>query len=320
MALKRIIVTGANGFIGRALCRELVERGHAVTGLVRRPGGCVRGVTEWVHAGQDFAGLEVKWLGGDQPDCVIHLAARVHVMRDTAVDPLASYRAANVDGMLHVARAAHARGAGRLVLLSSIKALGDADRGHPLDEREPARPDDPYGQSKLEAEHALRAFARDSGLQTVIVRPPLVYGPEVCANFLQLMNAIARGVPLPLGAVRARRSFVFLGNLIDALLHCTTGAQADGHTFHVTDGYDPTVAELVHMLAKELRVQSRMISVPPGWLRLGGRILGRSAQVERLVGEFRLDSSHIHRVLGWQPPYTIEHGLRETAAWYRSTH
>ncbi|WP_374192406.1 UDP-glucose 4-epimerase family protein [Trinickia acidisoli] len=318
--MKTLVVTGANGFVGRALCATLVARGHAVTGLVRRSGGCVEGVSEWVHSASDFEGLESAWLGTARADCVIHLAARVHVMRDTAIDPLASYRAANVDGMLRVARAAHANGARRLLLLSSIKALGDADRGHPLGEGEPPMPDDPYGQSKLEAERALREFARESGLECVIVRPPLVYGPGVRANFLQLMSAIARGIPLPLGAVGARRSFVFVGNLVDALLHCAIDERAAGETFHVTDGYDPTVTELARMLAVQLRAPARLIPVRSSWLRLAGRILGRSAQVERLVGELQLDGSHIRRVLGWQPPYTVEDGLRETTAWYRSTH
>jgi UDP-glucose 4-epimerase len=241
-------------------------------------------------------------------------------MHETSADPLAAYRGTNVDGALRVAAAARRMGARRFVFVSSIKAVGEAGAGRPIKETDAAEPADPYGISKLEAERALLDYGRESGLEIVIVRPPLVYGPGVRANFLQLMSAIAKGVPLPLGAITARRSLVFVDNLADALVHCTTDPRAAGQIFHVTDGRDLSVAELARALARQLHVPARLIPVPVGMLRLAGRVTGRSAQIDRLIGELRLDSSHLCECLGWYPPHTVEHGLLETAAWYRSTH
>lgn len=317
---QRVLVTGANGFVGRAVCRALLQRGDSVVGLVRRAQTTVEGVREWLFDANDFEGMDARWPLAMQCDAVVHLAARVHVMQDTLADPLAAYRATNVEGALRVARAARRAGAHRFVFVSSVKAVGEGSDGRPLTETDPAAPSDPYGISKLEAERALLAYGRESGLEIVIVRPPLVYGPGVRANFLQLMNAIARGIPLPLGAIAARRSLVFVDNLADALVHCTTDPRAIGETFHVTDGRDLSVAELARLLAMQLHVPARLVPVPVGVLRLAGRLTGRSAQIDRLIGELRLDSSHLRERLGWYPPHTVEHGLLETAAWYRSTH
>jgi UDP-glucose 4-epimerase len=241
-------------------------------------------------------------------------------MGDKAVDPLSAYRATNVTGALRVADAARRAGARRFVFVSSIKAACETSDGRPISHVDTPRPSDPYGISKLDAEHALLEFGREFGMEIVIVRPPLVYGPNVRANFLQLMNAIAKGIPLPLGAVTARRSLVFVENLADALVHCAIDPRAAGETFHVSDGHDLSVPELARALATYLHAPVRLVSVPSGVLRLAGRLTGRSAQVERLIGELVLDSSHICERLGWCPPYTVEHGLLETAAWYRSTH
>ncbi|MFM0662210.1 UDP-glucose 4-epimerase family protein [Paraburkholderia sediminicola] len=317
---QNVLVTGANGFVGKAASLALRQRGDAVVGLVRRPGGLGEGVREWVVDHDDFQGLDFAWLESVRCDSVIHLAARVHLLDDTATDPLAVYRSTNVTGTLRVAAAARRAGARRFVFVSSIKAVGEASIGRPITEADEPAPTDPYGISKLEAERALIEYGRESGLEIVIVRPPLVYGPGVRANFLQLMSAIAKGIPLPLGSIAARRSLVFVDNLADALVHCTTDPRAAGETFHVTDGRDLSVSELARALAKQLHVPGRLIPVPVGLLRLAGRLTGRSALIDRLVGELRLDSSHICERLGWYPPHTVEHGLFETAAWYRSTH
>ncbi|WP_413658170.1 UDP-glucose 4-epimerase family protein [Paraburkholderia phenoliruptrix] len=317
---QRVLVTGANGFVGKAVSRALLQRGDTVAGLVRRAHTAEEGVREWHFDAADFQGIEERWPTDMQCDAVIHLAARVHVMRDTIADPPTAYRATNVSGALRVAAAARRAGARRFVFVSSIKAVGESSTGRPIAETDEPAPTDPYGISKLEAERALTEYGRSSGMEIVIVRPPLVYGPGVRANFLQLMSAVARGIPLPLGAIEARRSLVFVDNLADALVHCATDPRAAGETFHVTDGRDLSVSELARALAMQLHAPARLVPVPVGVLRLAGRVTGRSAAVDRLVGELRLDSSHICERLGWYPPHTVEHGLLETAAWYRATH
>ncbi|TKC91770.1 SDR family oxidoreductase [Trinickia terrae] len=318
--MSRVLITGANGFVGQALCRALVRQGHAVTGLARHAGGCIEGVSEWVQQSQDFIGLDAAWRSGLTVDSVVHLAARVHVMDDRAADPLAAFRATNVDGALRVAQAAQRNGAARFVFVSSIKAVAEADSGRALREDDPPQPQDPYGHSKLEAEQALIRFGEASGLDVVIVRPPLVYGPGVRANFLRLMEAIAKGRPLPLGSISARRSLVYVDNLADALLRCAIDPRAAHGRFHVADGDDPTVTELARALGEHLQRPARLVPLSAGLLRMAGRLTGRSAQVERLVGDLRVDISRIRAVLGWQPPYSVDEGLAATARWYRSTH
>lgn len=317
---RRVLVTGANGFVGQALCRALLERGDDVTGLVRRSHNAPVGVREWVFDGPHFDGLDTSWPEDMCCDTVIHLAARVHVMHDDSENPLAAFRATNVDGSLRVALAAKQAGARRFVFVSSIKAVAEQDNGRPLRESDIPAPQDPYGVSKLEAERALMAYGLKSGLEIVIVRPPLVYGPNVRANFLQLMRAVVAGIPLPLGSVSSRRSMVFVDNLADALVHCSTDSRAAGQIFHVSDGRDLTVAELVRELSRQLHVPIRLLPVPVSLLRLVGGIIGRSAQVDRLIGELRLDTTQVRQTLGWYPPHTVEQALLETAIWYRATH
>ncbi|KVT83597.1 NAD-dependent dehydratase [Burkholderia ubonensis] len=313
-----IVITGANGFVGRSLARALERRGLDVTGVVRQPQSKFVG-REWVFDQPDFDGIAEHWPNWAKCEAVVHLAARVHVMKDHAVDPLDAYRQTNVCGTLRVAEAAARAGASRFVYVSSIKAIGESSAGiAPLSERDEPKPLDPYGISKLEAEIALREFGCRSGLEIVVVRPPLVYGPGVRANFLSLMDAVAKGKPLPVGAISARRSLIFVENLADALAHCVLDAPAAGETFHVADSRDPSVAELVRLIGRALDVQPRLIPVPVSWLRAAGRLTGRMAQIERIAGELRIDTTHISNVLGWTPPFDLEAGLRQTAVWYRS--
>jgi UDP-glucose 4-epimerase len=318
--MSHIVVSGANGFVGRALCRALLDAGHRVTGLVRRAGGCVDGVTEWIDAGTDYTGLAQAWPADLRPDCIVHLAARVHVMNDKAADPDATFRATNVEGTLRLAAAARQNGVARFVFVSSIKAVAEQDGGRPLREDDPPRPEDAYGRSKRVAEETLTRLGIETGLDVVVVRPPLVYGPQVRANFLRLMDAVWRGLPLPLGAVQARRSMVYVGNLADALVRCATDPRAARQCFHVADSGALTVAELARSLARHLGKPSRMLPVPANWLRTAGRLTGRSAQVDRLIGSMQVDTSRIRQTLGWQPPFSTDEGLSATADWYRSTH
>lgn len=250
----------------------------------------------------------------------MHLAARAHVMRDEAADPNAAFRATNVEGALRVAHAARHHGVQRFVFVSSVEALAESDAGRTLREDDSPAPQDPYGRSKLAAEQALWRYGEESGLDVVIVRPPLVYGPQVRANFLRLMDAIWKGLPLPLGLVSARRSVVYVENLADALMHCATDPRAAHQCFHVADAGAPTVAELARSLGRHLQKGARLLPVPPAWLRCAGRLTGRSAHIDRLVGALQLDTTRIHALLDWQLPYSTDEGLAETARWYRSRH
>ncbi|MDR9238248.1 N-acetyl-alpha-D-glucosaminyl-diphospho-ditrans,octacis-undecaprenol 4-epimerase [Burkholderia multivorans] len=314
-----IVVTGASGFVGRVLCRLLIERGHRVTGVVRRRGTVPAGGNECVYTGQEFSDIGTHWpVEAGTVECVVHLAARVHVMKDSAADPAAAFRAMNVDGTLRVAKAAQQHGVRRIVFASSIKAVADTDAGQPLSEDGPVRPEGAYGRSKHDAEALLREFGDSVGLETVIVRPPLVYGPDVRANFLRMMDAVARGIPLPLGSISARRSIVYVENLADALLRCATDPRAAGQCFHVADDDALSVTELLRLVGDAVGKPARLLPVPPAALRAIGRLTGRSAAIERLTGSLQLDTSRIKRVLEWQPPYTTRQGIEATAAWYRS--
>ncbi|WP_175656136.1 UDP-glucose 4-epimerase family protein [Burkholderia ambifaria] len=316
--MMRLVITGANGFVGRAVCRRALDAGHTVTALVRRPGACIDGVREWVHGSADWEGLDAAWPADLVADCVIHLAARVHVMRDDSPDPDAAFDATNVAGTLRLAEAARKYGVRRIVYASSIKAVGESDGGAPLSESWPADPQDAYGRSKLRAEQQLARFGTSAGLDVVIVRPPLVYGPHVTANFLRMMDAVARGMPLPLGSISARRSIVYVDNLADALLQCATDPRAAGECFHVADDDAPSVTGLLRLVGDALGKPARLLPVPTAALRALGKLTGRSATIDRLTGSLQLDTGRIKRVLGWQPPYTTRQGLDATAAWYRS--
>ncbi|MBN3789901.1 SDR family oxidoreductase [Burkholderia sp. Ac-20353] len=318
--MSHIVVSGANGFVGRALCRLALERGHQVTALVRRPGGCVPGVREWVHAAADFDGIDAAWPAGLRADCVVHLAARVHVMRDEAADPQAAFDATNVAGTLRLAGAARAHGASRFVFASSVKAIAEVDEGVPLAEDVPPRPQDPYGRSKLKAERALAELRAANGLDVVIVRPPLVYGPGVRANFLQMMNAVSRRLPLPLGAVDARRSIVFVDNLADALLRCAVDPLAANGCFHVADDDTLSVSAMLRAIGRALGKRAVLVPVPVAVLCAAGALAGRADQIDRLTRSLQLDTSHLKDVLAWQPPYTTEQGLARTAAWFNARH
>ncbi|KND60134.1 UDP-glucose 4-epimerase [Candidatus Burkholderia verschuerenii] len=309
---EQIAVTGANGFVGRAALRALRDASMQAVAVVRTSASAdpraevvrVRSLDDITPA--TFAGCE----------SVIHLAARVHVMNDAARDPLAEFRATNADATLKTAEAAREAGATRFVFVSSIKALGDADSGRPLKETDARNPPDPYGISKAEAEVMLQAFGARTGMEIVIARPPLVYGPEVRANFLSLMRAIARGMPLPIGAIDARRSMVYVDNLASALVECATHPRAANQLFHITDGEDPGVAELARRLGHHLQRPARLLPVPVGVLKTLGSLTGKSAQIERLTGSLQVDSSHIRDVLGWRPSFSLDSGLAATAAWY----
>jgi nucleoside-diphosphate-sugar epimerase len=311
-----VLVTGASGFVGRALCAHLVAHGVGVRAAVRD-----------AAAGFDLPGCTTASIGDIGPqtawrqaldgvDAVAHLAARVHVMRDGSPDPPAAYQRVNVEGTVCLARAAAAAGVRRLLFLSSVKVNGESST-RPLTETDGPAPEDPYGRSKWAAEQALAGVAKETGLQHVVLRPPLIYGPGVKANFLRLMRAVARGWPLPLGALDNRRSLLYLGNLVDAIRVCLEHPDVIGRTYFVSDGEDLSTPDLVRRLAVALGVRARMSRVPPALLGLLGAICGKRAAVDRLTGSLQIDCSALRQDTGWRPPFTVDQGLAETARWFR---
>lgn len=315
--MSHILVTGASGFIGRQLCEELLRRGHRVRAAVRAPCrlpegaepvtvGAIDGWTYWSAALRDI-------------DTVIHLAARAHVMKDKSADPLAEFLKVNLLGTANLAQQAAAAGIRRLVYVSSVKVNGEQTRnGQSFSEQDMAAPRDAYGISKWQAEQALRNISRMTGLEVVIVRPPLVYGPGVKGNFFRLMAAIDRGVPLPLSGAHNLRSMVYAGNLADALIACASHPAAAGRAYLVSDGEDVSTAKLAEAIARALGRSSSSFYFPPGLLRAAATVLGRKEQADRLFASLQVSDHKIRRELGWAPPYSMEQGLRATADWYRT--
>jgi nucleoside-diphosphate-sugar epimerase len=315
--LSRVLVTGASGFVGQQLCAEMLKQGWHVKAALRSlhplPAGIHPVVVGAIDDGTD-------WTDALQGvDTVIHLAARVHVMKDSSANPLAEFLKVNLHGTENLARQAkHAR-VMRLVYVSSIKVNGErTTEMRPYTELDQPDPQDPYGVSKWQAEQALQHIAQETGLEIVIVRPPLVYGPGVKGNFISLMAAIKRGIPMPLAGANNVRSLVYVGNLVSVLIACATHPAAAGQTYLVSDGVDVSTALLVEKIAHALGCKSRSFYLPSGLLRVVATVLGRSEQIDRLFGSLRVSDAKIRRELGWAPPYTMEQGLQVTTDWYLS--
>jgi nucleoside-diphosphate-sugar epimerase len=320
-----VLVTGANGFIGRALCAKMVAEGWQVRGAVRsmaRIADLPTGV-EIVQIGS--IGPEIDWsqaLSG--VDTVVHLAGRTHVVREWAQDPLVEFRKVNVAGTESLARSSAALGVRRLIFISSVKVNGEQtgltldDKGLMFSEKDSPNPQDAYAQSKLEAEQILNRLAEESQLELVIIRPPLVYGPGVGANFLRLMRIVHRGIPMPFSSVKNARSFVYVGNLADAIVTCVPHPKALGKTFLVSDGEEVSTPDLIRRIASVLGRPARLVPFPISLMYLAGKLTGRTTDVDRLVGSLVVDSSRIRGELEWTPPYTMSQGLSETALWFKS--
>jgi nucleoside-diphosphate-sugar epimerase len=309
----RTLITGANGFVGLRLCDEILRMGGQVRGAVRSPCQLARGV-EQVAVGSIDGGTD--WTRAlNQVDTVIHLAARVHVMQSDAGEPLAEYLKVNLHGTENLAKQAANSGVKRLVYLSSVKVNGEVTlQGSKFTEDGQPNPQDPYGVSKWQAEQALRRIAQNSSLEVVIIRPPLVYGPGVKANFAALMRAVQGGWPLALGSVQNRRSLVALDNLVDLVLTCLSHAGAANETFLVSDGHDLSTTELVRGLARAANMPARLMPVPVWALRAGATLLGMEGEVQRLCGNLQVDISKARSVLGWHPPVAVDEALRRAVA------
>jgi nucleoside-diphosphate-sugar epimerase len=311
-----VLITGATGFVGTALINRLKQENLRLTAAVldgndigQLPLEVKQVVVEPLSESCDYsAALQ-------QVDIVIHLAARVHIMQDSASDPLQEFRKVNLHGTERLARQAAQAGVNRFVFISTIKVLGE-ETVTPYRDDAPLAPLDHYGTSKAEAEIALRRVAEETGLEVVIIRPPLVYGPGVKANFRQLMSIVSRGVPLPFASINNKRSLIFVGNLADALASCVLHPNAAGQIFLVSDGRDVSSPELIRLVASALGISVRLFPFPPGLLRIAGEFLGKYSAVERLIGSLQVDSLKIRRELGWHPPFTMEEGLADTASWF----
>ncbi|MDP1681014.1 MAG: SDR family oxidoreductase [Burkholderiales bacterium] len=309
----KVLVSGANGFVGSALCARLAASGVDVVPAVRSASGLPHEVAVGnLDESTDWRSALVRC------DAVVHLAARVHMMNDTVQNPLALYRATNLDATLNLARQAAQAGVMRFVYISSVKVNGEG-RDVPYRETDVPAPDNPYAISKWEAEQGLQRIARETGLEVVILRPPLVYGPGVKANFLRLMRMVGRGWPLPLGAIRNRRSLLYLGNFVDAIRVCVEHPAAAGQTFLLDDGEPVSTPDLIRAVARAMGRPVRLPAVPVGVLEMGGALLGKRAAVARLTDSLFVDGSAIRSRLGWVSPYTMQQGLDATVAgWQRS--
>lgn len=314
--MTRIAVSGATGWVGSALIERLTrDEGNQVIALARRtPLRQIPGVAYQITG--DLCG-DHDWPSQTGPvDVVVHTAARVHVMRDRAPDPLAAFRAVNLEGTIALARRAAQAGARRFVFVSTIKVNGERTLpGAPFGPSDAPAPKDAYAVSKREAEDALWEFSRQIGMEIVVVRPPLVYGPGVGANFAVMMQCLARKIPLPLAAVRDnRRSLVAMDNLTDFLALCATHPAAANQTFLVSDGEDLSTADLLQRIAKAMRVQPRLFSIPYSWLRVGATLLGKQEILQRLCESLQIDAEAARARLNWTPPVGVDEGLRRVVA------
>jgi nucleoside-diphosphate-sugar epimerase len=307
--MRRVLVTGATGFVGRELCGVLARAGCSVRAALRADGDAPRGVAEKVVVGN--IGSATNWSAAlDGIDCVLHAAARAHVLHDR--DSAALYDEINAQGTRRLAEAAAAAGVRRFVFLSSIKVNGEATASRPFTSLDSADPRGDYARSKWLAEQALSEIASRSQLEPVIVRPPLIYGPGVRANFLRLLHSIRRGWPLPLGRVDNRRSLVSIWNLCDLLLRASVHPGAAAGVWLVSDGEDLSTPELIRRIARSLGKRARLLPVPVAVLESLGAAVGKRDEVERLCGSLELDIAATRAHFGWSPPLSVDESIERT--------
>lgn len=309
-----LLITGARGFVGSALCQQARNRGYVVHAIASTAVGSPMSADRFSISSIDG---ETSWTS--ELKCVktvLHLAARVHVINDPTGDPLAAFRQTNTAGTLNLARQAAAAGAHRFIFVSSIKVNGESTPpDKPFTAADAPTPQDPYGISKMEAEQGLRQIAVNTGMEVVIIRPPLVYGPGVKANFATMMRAVQRGVPLPLAnVVNNRRSFVALDNLVDLLITCIDHPAAANQTFLVSDGEDLSTADLLRRLGRTMNKPSRLFPFPHSLLQFGANLLGKGGMAQRLLDNLQVDISHARDILSWTPPISVDEGLRRAVA------
>ncbi len=313
---KKVLITGANGFVGQAVCQHLTDAKFIVRKALRQQRdnqvqpqddcqivGEISTNTDWSQA---LSGI----------DSIVHLAARVHVMNDSVSDPLSEFRKVNVAGTINLAKQAVRANVRRFIFVSSIKVNGEKTEGNYFTESDVPAPQDPYGISKFEAEQSLLEIARLTGLEVVILRPPLMYGPAVKANFYQLMNAIYKRWPLPLGKVNNQRSLLYVSTFADAIKTCLIHPNASGKTFLVSDEKSLSTAELIEKMGHFLQSSPRLFNIPVAWMKLGGKCLGKASVIDRLTSSLVIDSNKIRQELSWASPYSFDAGIQKTAEWF----
>jgi nucleoside-diphosphate-sugar epimerase len=315
---KKVLVSGASGFVGTALCAELFHLDYSVRAAVRSAPiplknngtvfvGEINGETDWSQA---LPGIKV----------LVHLAARVHVMKDNAANPLEAFRKVNVNGTLNLARQAAKAGVQRFIFISSIKVNGESTLpDQPYSAADQPAPIDPYGISKREAEDELRQLAIQTGMDVVIIRPHLVYGPGVKGNFHTMLHWLEMGVPLPLGAIHNKRSFVALDNLVDLIITCINHPAAGNQTFLVGDNEDLSTTELLQRLGNSLGKPARLLPLPVWLLNTGAKILVKHDIAQRLSDSLQVDISKTRTLLNWNPPMTVDEALKKTATDFLQT-
>ncbi|PWQ95793.1 UDP-glucose 4-epimerase family protein [Leucothrix pacifica] len=315
-----ILLTGATGFVGFTLIPHLCQQGYSLSAAVRHVTDSLPSSIQQVPISDLLPSTD--WtVALSNVDTIIHLAARVHVMHDTATEPLTEFRRTNTAATLNLAQQAATAGVRRLIYLSSIKVNGEATAlGQPFTAEGTYSPTilDPYGKSKQEAEQGLRLIAQKTGLEVVIIRPPLVYGIGVKGNFQSMMSWLYKGIPLPLGKVHNQRSLVALDNLVDMITICINHPAAVNQTFLVSDGEDLSTTELLQRLGRALGKSARLLPIPQSWLQNSLSLIGKRTIAQRLCGNLQVDISKTHDLLDWSPPVSVDEALQQTAeAWLK---
>lgn len=313
----KILVTGSTGFVGSRVVELSEEREWDVVPVVRKASQIQ--LNSFIASSIDTS---TDWSGSfEGVECVVHCAARVHQMNETEQDALIAYRDINTLGTLNLAKQAADAGVKRFVFVSSIKVNGEfSEPDFPFEPNLNNTPQDPYGLSKYEAEVELAKLSKEIGLEVVIIRPPLVYGPGVKANFLSMMRLIDKGIPLPFGAIKNQRSLVYLDNLSNLILTCCEHPLAPGYTFLASDDHDVSTTQLMRTIALSMGKSPRLIPVPMSWIQAGASALKKKHIAERVCGNLQVDIGLTKEILGWKPPVSFEQGIKRTVEAYFKSH